>query len=264
MSRRVKNRTGESSSSKPESEASASDVSRETTPTAVAPESPPAAEEVFGERLPLARRYAELLAGAGTERGLLGPREVPRLWDRHLLNCGVLAGVIPADSTVCDIGSGAGLPGIVLAIARPDLRVTLLEPLLRRAAFLSEVADTLELTGVTVVRARAEDHQGSYDVVTARAVAPLSRLARVALGLCRPGGSVLAMKGERAGTELDDARPELDAAGAAECSIERLGADLLSVPTTVVRVVAGTSRGGKSSAKQRRNRRDGSGSARGV
>lgn len=263
MSRRAKNRTGESSSSKPEPEASASDVSRETPPTA-APESPPSAEEIFGERLPLARRYAELLAGAGTERGLLGPREVPRLWDRHLLNCGVLASVIPANATVCDIGSGAGLPGIVLAIARPDLRVTLLEPLLRRATFLSEVAEALELTGVTVVRARAEDHRGTYDVVTARAVAPLSRLARVALGLCRPGGSVLAMKGERAGTELDEARPELDAAGAAECSIERLGADLLSVPTTVVRVVAGASRGGRSSAKQKRSRRDGSGSARGV
>ncbi|SFG75953.1 16S rRNA (guanine527-N7)-methyltransferase [Actinopolymorpha cephalotaxi] len=264
MSRRAKNRTGESSSSKPESKASASDVSRETTPTAVAPDSPPSAEQVFGERLPVVRRYAELLAGPGTERGLLGPREVPRLWDRHLLNCGVLAGMVPMNATVCDIGSGAGLPGIVLAITRPDLRITLLEPLLRRAAFLSEVAEELDLAGVTVVRERAEDHRGSYDVVTARAVAPLSRLARVALGLCRPGGSVLAMKGDRAGTELEEARPELDAAGAAEYSIERLGADLLSVPTTVVRVVAGTARGGASSAKQRRNRRDGSGSARGV
>ncbi|MET9019347.1 16S rRNA (guanine(527)-N(7))-methyltransferase RsmG [Actinopolymorpha sp. NPDC004070] len=219
---------------------------------------------MFGERLSLARRYAQLLAGPGTERGLLGPREVPRLWDRHLLNCGVLADMVPTNATVCDIGSGAGLPGIVLAIARPDLRITLLEPLLRRAEFLSEVAEELELDGITVVRARAEDHRGSYDVVTARAVAPLSRLARVALGLCRPGGSVLAMKGERAGTELDEARQELDAAGAVEYSIERLGAELLPVPTTVVRVVAGTSRGAASSAKKRRSRRDGSGSARGV
>jgi 16S rRNA (guanine527-N7)-methyltransferase len=264
VSRRAKNRTGESSSSRPDAVESASDVSRETLPTAVVPDSPPPAEHVFGERLPVVRRYAELLAGAGTERGLLGPREVPRLWDRHLLNCGVLAVMIPTDATICDVGSGAGLPGIVLAIARPDLRVTLLEPLMRRAAFLSEVAEALDLANITVVRARAEDHRGAYDVVTARAVAPLSRLARVALGLCRPGGSVLAMKGERAGTELEEARPVLDAAGAAEYSIERLGADLLSVPTTVVRVVAGPSRGGTSSAKQRRSRRGGSGSARGV
>lgn len=227
------------------------------------PEAPPAAERVFEDRLPVIRRYADLLAGPGTQRGLLGPREVERIWDRHLLNCGVLAPAIAVRSTVCDVGSGAGLPGIVVAIARPDLQLTLLEPLLRRAEFLSEAVDTLELPNVEVVRSRAEDHSGAYDVVTARAVAPLSRLARVALGLCRPGGSVLAMKGERAATELHEARQELAKLGVVESTIERLGEGLVPIPTTVVRLVAGESKRRRPSG-QRRNRRGGSGSARGV
>ncbi|MGW5359351.1 16S rRNA (guanine(527)-N(7))-methyltransferase RsmG [Actinopolymorpha pittospori] len=227
------------------------------------PDAPPAAELVFEDRLPVIRRYADLLAGPGTQRGLLGPREVERIWDRHLLNCGVLAPAIAARSTVCDVGSGAGLPGIVVAIARPDLRLTLLEPLLRRAEFLSETVDVLELSNVEVVRSRAEDHSGAYDVVTARAVAPLSRLARVALGLCRPGGSVLAMKGERAAAELDEARPELAKLGVVESAIERLGEGLVPIPTTVVRLVAGEPKRRRPPG-QGRNRRGGSGSARGV
>ncbi len=151
-----------------------SDVSRETPP---APES---ARGVFPvDRLPLAERYAELLATEGVVRGLIGPREAPRLWERHLLNCAVLAELLPEGATVCDIGSGAGLPGLVVAIARPDLRVTLVEPLLRRTTFLDEVVDELGLAGsVEVVRGRAEELHGArtFDVVTSRAVAPLERL----------------------------------------------------------------------------------------
>ncbi|WP_237742649.1 16S rRNA (guanine(527)-N(7))-methyltransferase RsmG [Actinopolymorpha alba] len=169
---------------------------------------------------------------------MLGPREVGRLWDRHLLNCGALGSLIPHGADVCDVGSGAGLPGLVLALARPDLTVTLIEPLLRRATFLSEAVDALGLTNTRVVRARAEDHSDLYDTVTARAVAPLPRLVRVTLGLCRPGGSVLAMKGERAALELAEVEPELAAHGVASWTIERLGEGLLETPTTVVRLVA--------------------------
>src|SRR3954449_533182 len=151
-------------------------VSRETPP------SPPTAEGVFASRTALAERYAELLATDGVVRGLIGPREAPRLWERHLLNCAVVAEMIPYGASVLDVGSGAGLPGIVLAVARPDLSVTLVEPLARRTTFLTEAVDTLGLgTTVTVVRARAEEalRNGTptADVVTARAVAPLDRLA---------------------------------------------------------------------------------------
>src|SRR3954451_23380282 len=167
-------------------------VSRETPP------SPPAAAAGgFASALPSVERYAALLASAGTERGLLGPREVPRLWDRHLLNCAVLTDEIPRSATVCDVGRGAGLPGIVLALRRSDLRMTLVEPLLRRTTFLEEVVDELQLDNVEVVRGRAEDLHGcrTFDVVTSRAVAPLPKLLRWCLPLTRPGGEVLALKG---------------------------------------------------------------------
>lgn len=150
------------------------------------PPAPKAAEEVFGERFPEAVRYGELLADAGVRRGLIGPREVPRLWERHLLNCAVLSEVVPEGVSVCDVGSGAGLPGIPLALVRPDLRITLLEPLLRRTNFLQEVVELLGLDHVTVVRGRAEEVMGKLPqvhVVTARAVAPLDRL--VEAGVCR-------------------------------------------------------------------------------
>lgn len=132
------------------------------------------AREVFGDALPVAERYAAFLAEAGVERGLIGPREVDRLWERHLINCAVVSEAIPQDADVVDIGSGAGLPGIVLAIVRPDLRITLLEPLLRRTTFLTECVEMLDLRNVAVRRARAEDvtDEFSVDVATARAVAP--------------------------------------------------------------------------------------------
>lgn len=174
---------------------------------------PPSAVARFGSATPLAERYAGWLAGPGVERGLIGPREVDRIWQRHLLNCAVLDDYVPAGSGVCDLGSGAGLPGVVLALLRPDCPVVLLEPLLRRATFLEQVVEDLQLAGVTVVRARAEEYgrsQPSHDVVVARAVAPLHRLVGWAMPLLRPGGTLLAQKGAQAAAELTDAGPVLD------------------------------------------------------
>jgi len=189
------------------------------------------------ERLNL---YAELLATEGTLRGLIGPREVPRLWDRHLLNCAFLERLIPESATVADVGSGAGLPGIVLALVRPDLEVALVEPLLRRTTFLTEAVEQLGLPNVEVVRSRAEDLRGrTFDVVASRAVAPLGRLAKWCLPLCAEGGVMLAMKGESAEAELAESRPELDALGAEDRKIHQLGVDELKQPTTVVSIVAG-------------------------
>src|SRR5829696_7297358 len=132
--------------------------------------------EVFGDEFPLVNRYVDILATTGVEWGLIGPREAERLWDRHILNSAALSGLIAANSTVADVGSGAGLPGIPLALLRPDLRMTLVEPLLRRSTFLVEAVDELQLTQVAVVRARAEEYTGRYDIVVARALAPLDRL----------------------------------------------------------------------------------------
>jgi len=169
---------------------------------------PPAAQLVFGARLPLAESYARLLTGPGVERGLVGPREPERIWDRHLLNCAALAPLLPDDARVVDVGSGAGLPGLALAIRRPDLYVDLVESLRRRTDFLAEVVGELGLSDrVRVVRGRVEDPAvidavGSADWVTARAVAPLDRLVAWCLPLLRPGGSLLALKGARAAEEL--------------------------------------------------------------
>jgi len=187
------------------------------------PPAPPAAAAVFGDRLPVLEAYAAVLAGPGVERGLLGPRERPRLWERHLLNCSGLADLLLPGQVVLDLGSGAGLPGLVVAAMRPDVTVLLVEPLLRRATFLSEAVAQLGLTGVLVRRARAEDLAGSLlvDVVTARAVAPLDRLAGWALPLLHPGGRLLALKGERADAELVAAAAALhEAGGAAACVLE--------------------------------------------
>jgi len=207
-------------------------VSRETPPV------PAAAQGVFATRLPLAEGYAGWLATAGIERGLIGPREVPRLWERHLLNCAVVAELIPADATVCDVGSGAGLPGIPLAIRRADLQVTLVEPLLRRTRFLEEVLPALGLDNVSVRRARAEELHGTltFDVVTSRAVAPLDRLGRWSLPLARDGGEVLAMKGSSAQEEVDAARPVLRRFGAGRIEVLSMGGDVVETPVTVVRV----------------------------
>ena len=203
------------------------------------PSAPSVARGVFSGALPLAERYAALLADAGTVRGLIGPREVPRLWERHLLNCALVTDLVAPGSSVCDIGSGAGLPGLVMAIRRPDLRVTLVEPLQRRTSFLDEVVGELALTNVEVVRARAEALHGkrTFDVVTSRAVAPLDRLAGWSLPLVALGGSFLAMKGSSVQAELDAAESAIVAASGTLRGIEVLGEDLLDPPVRVVRVV---------------------------
>jgi len=190
----------------------------------------------------MAERYAALLAGDGVIRGLIGPREVPRLWERHLVNCAVLAELVPEGATVCDLGTGAGLPGIVLAIARPDLHVTLVEPLRRRTTFLEEVVAELGLERCEVRRARAEQLHGTerFDVVTSRAVAPLPRLLAWSMPLVSPSGALLAMKGSRATAEIADAGDDLRLLGCADPEVLSLGAGepgRLDPPTTVVRVV---------------------------
>ena len=212
-------------------------VSRETSPPA-----PVSARGVFApDRLPLAERYVRWLAGAGVVRGLIGPREGERLWERHLLNCAVLGEAVPQQATVADIGSGAGLPGLVLAIARPDLHVTLVEPLLRRTTFLEEVVFDLGLGNCVVRRARAEELHGiaEYDAVTARAVAPLARLLRWSMPLVTPGGALLAMKGASATEEIRAAGAELGRLGCGAPEVVALGGAHVDPPTTVVRVVRG-------------------------
>jgi len=215
---------------------------------------PPQAQEVFGAALPVAERYVRLLATAGVERGLIGPREVGRLWERHVINCAVLSEAVPEGASVVDIGSGAGLPGLVLAIVRPDLEITLLEPLLRRTTFLDEAVEELGLENVTVRRGRAEEvvEEFAVDVVTARAVAPLDRLARWGLPLLRAGGELLALKGERAGQELTEAEPVLRKLGVRRAELLLVGQGKVDPPTTLVRLVAERTpeRGGRKSKRK--------------
>jgi 16S rRNA (guanine527-N7)-methyltransferase len=202
-----------------------------------------AAVHYFGDRLDVAVRYAELLMTDGVVRGLIGPREATRIWDRHLLNCAAVSELIPLDARVVDVGSGAGLPGVVLAMARSDLSVILVEPLARRTAFLSEVVATLGLASTTVVRARAEEcATGRHrrfdlaDVVTARAVAPLNRLAAWCLPLAAEGGRVLALKGESAAEEIEAHQRAVRAAGGGSPSIRLCGESVIDPPTTVVEI----------------------------
>lgn len=205
-----------------------SDVSRETALSAQYAQFP---------GLPV---FAEILATRGVERGLIGPREVPRLWSRHLVNCAVVAqeaeGDLPQGCTVADVGSGAGLPGLVWALVRPDLQVTLIEPLLRRATFLSEVVAELSLSDrVSVLRARAEDvAPAEFDVVTARAVARLPQLLMWTLPLAHVGGVVLALKGSGARQEVDEAQDAAAELGAGPVTIRSYGVDVIDPSTTVV------------------------------
>ncbi|MGU3503119.1 16S rRNA (guanine(527)-N(7))-methyltransferase RsmG [Mycobacterium sp. C31M] len=199
---------------------------------------PQAAALCFGDRVSVAQRYGEILAGAGIERGLIGPSEVDRLWERHILNSAAMAELFESDERVADIGSGAGLPGIPLAMARPELRVTLIEPLLRRSEFLRETIEELGLD-VAVIRGRAEDRSvraeaGEMDAVVSRAVAPLDKLSRWSIPLLRTGGRMLALKGERAVDEVEEHRRTLASLGVTEVRVVRCGVEFLNPPATVV------------------------------
>jgi 16S rRNA (guanine527-N7)-methyltransferase len=210
--------------------------------TAAGVPAPPAeAVAVFGAALPAAEQYVRMLAGPGVDWGLLGPREVPRLWTRHVLNCAALTDLVPSPATLVDLGSGAGLPGIVLALLLPDVQVTLLERMERRAKFLTQCVAELNLGNTRVLRASSEEVAGQLgaDVVTARAVAPLGRLAGLAAGLVRPGGLILAIKGATADKEVAEARPVLRRLGMREVAVVRAGDGKVDRAATVVRLIAG-------------------------
>nr|WP_256478256.1 16S rRNA (guanine(527)-N(7))-methyltransferase RsmG [Corynebacterium stercoris] len=186
----------------------------------------------------MAQAYRDSLATTAAERGFIGPKEVDRLWDRHVLNCAVIAEAFDEGLSVADIGSGAGLPGVPLAIARPDLKVTLIEPLLKRSTYLKEVKEELGLDNVTVVRGRAEEQQkGTFDAVTSRAVAPLGKLAGWSLPLVRRGGAMVAMKGASVSEELQRDAKEIAAAGGVDAEIFQAGVGVLAQPTTLIRIV---------------------------
>ena len=208
------------------------------TPSAPAP--PESASTIFGDAMAAAVQFAELLAAVGVERGLIGPREVDRLWDRHLLNSAVVGERIPNGARVIDIGSGAGLPGVPLNLARPDLDVTLLEPMARRVAWLEEVVQTVRLSA-TVVRGRAEEPSikrqlAGADVVVARAVAPLDKLWGWTAPLLRQGGRLVALKGETAEAEVARDGAAVRRAGGSLPVVERCGVGVLETPTTVIEI----------------------------
>ncbi|MBP2475531.1 16S rRNA (guanine527-N7)-methyltransferase [Crossiella equi] len=232
-------------------------VSRETgAGEAVSVVVPEVAARVFGERLGVAERFGEMLVEQGVLRGLIGPREVERVWERHILNSAVVAELLAPGVSVVDVGSGAGLPGIPMAIARPDVEMVLLEPMARRCAWLEEVVDELELEGVYVVRGRAEEkvvreRVAGADVVTARAVAPLAKLAGWCLPLVRPEGQLLALKGSSAAEELERDEQAVAAVGGVNGRVVVTGEGVLEVPTTVVVLDRAPGRDGK-----RRRRKD--------
>lgn len=240
-----------SSSDRPDVDDDARRVSRETV------EVPAVATRVFGGNVGRAVRYAQLLTGTGVARGVLGRGEIERIWDRHLLNCAVIESVIPPGATVCDVGSGGGLPGIVVSLIRPDLDVTLLEPRRGRVTFLQEAVALLGLDRCHPVQERAETHGVRYDVVVARAVAELGDLVRLAVPLCRAGGSIVAIKGDRAEAEFRAAGVELERAGVVAAGISDLGVGIVDPATRVVAMTVGTPAGGggRSGAARRRSRR---------
>lgn len=219
---------------------------------------------VFGDRRHLAVTFAEMLREHGVRRGLIGPRETDRIWQRHLLNSSVLTELLPPNCRLVDVGSGAGLPGIPLAIVRPDIELTLVEPMARRVEWLQEVVTELDLN-IEVIRGRAEEgpvrkRLVGQDVATARAVAPMGRLANWCLPLLRPGGRLLALKGSSAAEELSRDAAAIEAAGGGRVQVKTCGDELLEVPTTVVVVervahtVPGRRRDGGRRARKDRGR----------
>jgi 16S rRNA (guanine527-N7)-methyltransferase len=222
------------------------------------PPPPEIAHAVFGPGIDAAQHYAQLLADIGVEWGLLGPREIDRIWERHLLNCGVVAELLEPGERVADIGSGAGLPGLALAIAKPGLDVVLIESLLRRTEFLRMAVTELGLDA-EVIRGRAEDpavlrSAGGCDAVVSRAVAPLDKVTRWSMELLRPGGRMLAIKGERAPDELREYRRVMTSLGAADARVVECGVNYLSPPATVVVARRGKPVPVRSTGRRRSNR----------
>ena len=196
---------------------------------------PDTAEGIFGSQIGLARQYAQKLANDSDELGLLGPRELDKIWSRHLLNSAVVAELVKPGELVADVGSGAGLPGIPMAIAAPDTDFVLIEPMDRRASWLQEVVDELDLQNVEVVRARAEEVEGGqFDVVTARAVAALDKLLRLCVPLLKPGGRVIALKGSKAPEEILEAKKLQKKLKIESFEIVVCGEKFLAEPTSVV------------------------------
>ena len=203
---------------------------------------PAVAADVFGDRIELARLFADELYEHGEARGLIGPLEPPRLWSRHILNSAVIAPAFSEDMRVADIGSGAGLPGLVLAIARPDVSWVLIEPMERRVAWLNEQVNLLGLDNVDVVRARAEDYSETvdFDAVTARAVSALRTLLPLTAPLVRPGGQLILMKGASVESEISAAAKQIRKFRLQDARVERFGEALLDQPTTVFRATVGS------------------------
>ncbi|MCX8529250.1 MAG: 16S rRNA (guanine(527)-N(7))-methyltransferase RsmG [Rhodoluna sp.] len=209
-------------------------VSRETSD--FTPEVEPAiAATIFGEGIDKARAYAAALIKDGDELGLLGPREMPKLWTRHILNSAVVAELVEPGKKVADIGSGAGLPGIPMAIAQPEAMFTLIEPMERRSNWLIEQVEALGLTNVRVLRARAEEVGEAFDIVTARAVSALPKLLRMTVPLTRHGGEIIALKGSKAQEEIDDSKNLMKKLDIHSFEIVYTGAQHLAEPTRVVR-----------------------------
>lgn len=198
---------------------------------------PAAAAALFGDRIELARKFTAALGEHGEERGLIGPLEPPRLWSRHVLNSAVAAPLFSAGSRVGDVGSGAGLPGLVLAVARPDVRWVLIEPMERRIAWLTEQTAALGLDNVEIVRARAEDwNQGAVlDAVTARAVSAFRTLIPLTAPLVRDGGELILLKGANAANEIGAAEKQIRKFRLSEVRIEPVGVGLVAEPTRVIR-----------------------------
>ena len=196
---------------------------------------PPAASVVFGDRIDLARAYTADLVARGEELGLIGPLELPRLWSRHIINCGLVAPLLHP-GVVGDIGSGAGLPGIVLAIARPDVDFVLIEPMERRISWLNEQKQSLGLTNVTVVRERAQEYpKGRLDQLTARAVSAFSKLIPMAAPLVRSGGELVLLKGASAAAEITAAEKAIRKYKLTDVEVIELGADVGVETTRVIR-----------------------------
>ena len=195
---------------------------------------PQVAAEIFGDRLSLARSYAEALVRDSDLLGLLGPREMPKLWTRHILNSAVVAELVESGKSVADVGSGAGLPGIPMAIAQPNAHFTLIEPMERRSDWLKQIASDLGLENVTVLRARAEEVGEAFDLVTARAVSALPKLLRLTVPITHHGGKILALKGSKAADEIEDAKKLAKKLKIADFEIVHTGKQFLTEPTLVV------------------------------